>query len=658
MADIFISYKREERTQVERLATALSGLGLSVWFDASLSAGESFSDEIDREVRAARIVLVCWSPAATGSQWVKAEAQVGFGKGNLVSTLVAGPDGFEPPVPYNSQHLEDLRGWTATPSHRNPAWRSILRRVGALSGRSDISDWGALAADASAADVERWFARYGAQSPLAIEAESLLRERRAESAARTEAEAAVRERMARLMAEREAAEAEARALHTQAEADRRTAEADTRAARAERSASISRRTMWVGVGTVGLGAAAAGVWAWRGLDGPDPHLRPLFPVAEVTEAGHAAGIRDIRHEVRRGWSSGGATALSLDPNGRRFVVASGYNNAHIFGTSTDEQSRITLQHPSNVTLAAFHPTSLNVATASVATVYLWNPEGERVATLSGHTDHVDTLVHDDLGVYILTAAAGIQASDRHDSARVWNAENGELIGTFTQPGGVSCADFAPSTKGLATGSQDGYVYLRDFYSFAVRFALETNHVSVLSVSYHPDGERLISVTPVNVRLWHAASGTLLADLEGGGSIHDGGFSPNGEHIACVSVSHTTGIPSRIRIWDVTPLGAVNRRDIEGDYRTIAFTADSKAIVAGREDGAICLHAANTGALLATLRGHSGIASVAVDPHNLLLASYSEHDAVAHVWKMEGPQYFLEPYTPPTPALPHRDTPSH
>ena len=57
VADVFISYKREERQAVERLAQELRKLGLDVWFDASLNAGEAFSDEIDREARAAKAIL-------------------------------------------------------------------------------------------------------------------------------------------------------------------------------------------------------------------------------------------------------------------------------------------------------------------------------------------------------------------------------------------------------------------------------------------------------------------------------------------------------------------------------------------------------------------------------------------------------------------------
>jgi hypothetical protein len=101
MADVFISYKQDERQAVDTIAAGLRALGLSVWFDARLSAGESFSDEIDREARNAGGILVCWSPSARESRWVKAEAMIGFEHDKLVACYVAGPDDFSPPAPFN-----------------------------------------------------------------------------------------------------------------------------------------------------------------------------------------------------------------------------------------------------------------------------------------------------------------------------------------------------------------------------------------------------------------------------------------------------------------------------------------------------------------------------------------------------------------------------
>jgi|GEM_PF-2461884 len=142
MADVFISYKREDRGAIEEITRALRGLKLDIWFDASLSAGEAFSKEIDTEARGAKAVLVCWSPAARESNWVCAEALVGFNANKLVAAHVAEPA--DPSTPFNAIHTEDLRDWLVKPNSADPAWRSVVRKLGKLCARPDLESGAAL----------------------------------------------------------------------------------------------------------------------------------------------------------------------------------------------------------------------------------------------------------------------------------------------------------------------------------------------------------------------------------------------------------------------------------------------------------------------------------------------------------------------------------
>jgi hypothetical protein len=215
VADVFISYKRDERPAVESIAARLRDLGLMVWFDASMSAGEAFSDEIDREARFSKCILVCWSPGARESRWVKAEAMIGFEQDKLAAAYVSGPDGFSPPTPFNANHAEDLRAWLAAPEDAHAGWKSVLRRVGKLCGRADIESWGALDSQASAATLRTWLGQFG-ESPLFAAVDALLTERLEQDTLRAERERQTRERFAREEAERRALEkAEAQALTRQ-----------------------------------------------------------------------------------------------------------------------------------------------------------------------------------------------------------------------------------------------------------------------------------------------------------------------------------------------------------------------------------------------------------------------------------------------------------
>jgi adenylate cyclase len=74
MTDVFISYKREEREAVQIIADKLAALEVEVWFDVGLKSEGSFDSQIADQLSAAKAVLVCWTPGAIASEWVRAEA--------------------------------------------------------------------------------------------------------------------------------------------------------------------------------------------------------------------------------------------------------------------------------------------------------------------------------------------------------------------------------------------------------------------------------------------------------------------------------------------------------------------------------------------------------------------------------------------------------
>jgi TIR domain len=110
MADVFISYAREDRHRAERLAHALEAAGCSVWWDREILPGHDFTAVIAAELAAARAVIVIWSAASIASRWVRDEAAEGLERNALVPVLF---DGVEPPMGFRSIHAADLAGWEA-----------------------------------------------------------------------------------------------------------------------------------------------------------------------------------------------------------------------------------------------------------------------------------------------------------------------------------------------------------------------------------------------------------------------------------------------------------------------------------------------------------------------------------------------------------------
>jgi len=114
MADIFVSYARANRNVAERLAESLATSGWSVWWDPRLNAGEIWDEAIERELKAARAVVVLWSAASVKSRWVRKEARFGDTEKRLFPALI---ETAEIPFEFTDVHAEDLRDWTEDRSH-------------------------------------------------------------------------------------------------------------------------------------------------------------------------------------------------------------------------------------------------------------------------------------------------------------------------------------------------------------------------------------------------------------------------------------------------------------------------------------------------------------------------------------------------------------
>jgi hypothetical protein len=89
MADVFISYAKARPADAVELAGELRKLGYNVWWDTRLLPTGSFATVIDRELDAAKAVVVIWSPQSVRSGWVRSEAAHANRLEKLVNTHVA-----------------------------------------------------------------------------------------------------------------------------------------------------------------------------------------------------------------------------------------------------------------------------------------------------------------------------------------------------------------------------------------------------------------------------------------------------------------------------------------------------------------------------------------------------------------------------------------
>ena len=129
MARVFLSYAREDVETARKLAGILAGAGQTVWWDRHVHGGANFSNEIERELKEADVVMVLWSPASIASAWVQDEAAEGRDSGRLVPATL---DSAKPPLGFRQLQCIDLSSWTR--NGQGEAIDDLLTAVSKIAG--------------------------------------------------------------------------------------------------------------------------------------------------------------------------------------------------------------------------------------------------------------------------------------------------------------------------------------------------------------------------------------------------------------------------------------------------------------------------------------------------------------------------------------------
>jgi uncharacterized membrane protein YhaH (DUF805 family) len=117
MADVFISYAREDRPRAEQVARGLQAMGLEPFWDTEIPPGQTWADYIEGKLSQCPAVVVLWSEHSTKSQWVREEARMGRDKSKLIPALL---DATPAPFGFGEVQAANLSSWGGEPNH--PDW--------------------------------------------------------------------------------------------------------------------------------------------------------------------------------------------------------------------------------------------------------------------------------------------------------------------------------------------------------------------------------------------------------------------------------------------------------------------------------------------------------------------------------------------------------
>lgn len=133
MADIFLSYNREDAGVARMFAEAFARDGFSVWWDATLRSGEAYDEVTEAALKGAPAVVVLWSKRSVASRWVRTEATVADRNKTLVPVMI---EPCERPIMFELTQTADLGHWRGDDG--DAAWRGFLSDVRTFVDRKPV----------------------------------------------------------------------------------------------------------------------------------------------------------------------------------------------------------------------------------------------------------------------------------------------------------------------------------------------------------------------------------------------------------------------------------------------------------------------------------------------------------------------------------------
>lgn len=124
MADVFISYAREDRARAEQIARGLEAQGYDVFWDNEIPPGQTWADYTEAKLTQSKVTVVLWTASSVASQWVREEARMGRDKGVLIPVMI---DASQPPFGFGEVQAANLANWNGEAD--NPNWRRFIDAV-------------------------------------------------------------------------------------------------------------------------------------------------------------------------------------------------------------------------------------------------------------------------------------------------------------------------------------------------------------------------------------------------------------------------------------------------------------------------------------------------------------------------------------------------
>lgn len=245
--------------------------------------------------------------------------------------------------------------------------------------------------------------------------------------------------------------------------------------------------------------------------------------------------------------------------------------------------------------------------------------GGPIRTLIGHSDSVNSVAYSPNGSQIVTGSTD-------GTAKLWSAQTGNLIRTFSESGEVWSAVFSPDGTQVLTGVADGTVKLWDVQTGGIirTFFSDSN---VTSVAFSPEGTPLLTGHyDMTAKLWNVPSGNITHTFAG----HDReltsvAYSRDGTQVLTGSFDGTA------KLWDTHTGSLSHSFDVDDSgVSSVAFFPHSTRALTGSFNGQAALWDTQTGELISEFLVPGNVNSWVISPEGarVLLGGF---DGTAKLW---------------------------
>jgi len=321
-------------------------------------------------------------------------------------------------------------------------------------------------------------------------------------------------------------------------------------------------------------------------------------------------------------------ALAMTPRGRTLVTGSLDGTVKVWDPLTGGQRGDFQAHKGGVLVLALSPSGRQLASGgNDKKVKVWTPI--LPAPFSPRARFVLPISKQGLWWVTVTAdGKRFAAGGDGGIVRFWDFEPDTLQYSLPLPSPGLATAFAPDGKTVAVSAGDGSIDLRDAVTGESRLVLKGHSLPVVSISFTPDGTKLVSAASDwkdlkrqgEVKIWEVTTGKALAALAG----HEGlvaalAVSPDGRTLA------TAGEDRTARLWNLADGKQSALLRGHGDVvRALAFTAGGKNLVTAGWDSSIKVWNVADGKELSSLTVPlKGIDSLALAPGGTTTAVISE-----------------------------------